>query len=174
MVSLRLESGEMITGTMVWYYFVCKREVWLASRNIYPRQDSPVLDYGRAVHETSYRRKTSREVELEGAKMDVIEERDGQLVVFEVKTSSKFLKPAKFQLLYYLFRLKMMGVRATGWLSIPKERKRIRVELDEESERELIEALEEIRRIASQERPPPPKRIPFCRRCAYNEFCWVE
>jgi hypothetical protein len=22
--------------------------------------------------------------------------------------------------------------------------------------------------------PPPPARIPFCRRCAYRAFCWAE
>jgi len=174
MVSLRLHSGEMITGTMVWYYFVCKREVWLASRNLYPKQDLELLDFGRAVHETFYsRRREGKEIEMEGVKMDIVEGSLDEMMVFEVKTSSKFIEAARFQLLYYLYRLKIIGVKARGWLLVPREKKKIPVELDEEGERKLIEAIMDIKNIAASERPPPPRRIPFCKRCAYNEFCWV-
>ena len=49
-----LPSGRLITGTMVWYYFICKREVWLISREITPEEDES-LEVGRAVHEIFYR-----------------------------------------------------------------------------------------------------------------------
>ncbi len=172
MVNLRLPSGEYISGTMVWYYFICKREVWLSSRNLMPDQDAEPLDIGRAVHETYYKR-ARKEVSLEGAKMDIISEYNGKIVVKEVKTSSKYLKSARFQLLYYLYRLKLEGIDAIGEILIPRERKRIKVILNIKSEEELERALNEIRELVNEEKPPPPKKTPFCRRCAYNEFCWV-
>jgi len=172
LVDLRLPSGEYVIGTMVWYYFVCKREVWLSSRNLMPDEEAEPLDIGRAIHEVHYKR-FRKEISMEGIKIDMVRSESGSLIVNEVKTSSKYLKAAKFQLLYYLYRLKLRGIEATGVLLIPRERKRIRVILDEENEKELEEAIEDIKRIVQLERPPPPVRTPFCRKCAYNEFCWV-
>ncbi|MEA1995746.1 MAG: Dna2/Cas4 domain-containing protein [Campylobacterota bacterium] len=34
----------------------------------------------------------------------------------------------------------------------------------------LKTAIAEIREIISKEKPPLPKKIPFCRNCAYREF----
>ncbi|MEM2227071.1 MAG: Dna2/Cas4 domain-containing protein [Candidatus Bathyarchaeia archaeon] len=65
------------------------------------------------------------------------------------------------------------SIEAIGEILIPKERKRVRVSLDEDGERELLNALNEIKVIIGLEKPPEPKRIPFCRRCAYRDFCWV-
>ena len=172
MVDLRLPNGEYITGTMVWYYLVCKREVWLSSRNLMPNQDAEPLDIGRAIHETYYKR-FKKEIPVEGAKIDMVRKDNGMLIVQEIKTSSRYFKAAKFQLLYYLYRLKLKGVKAVGELLIPRERKRIRVVLDEDSKRKLEEALEDIRRIVQLEKPPQPKKTTFCRKCAYSEFCWV-
>ena len=111
MVDLRLPSGEYVTGTMIWYYFICKREVWLSSRNLMPDEDAEPLDIGRAIHETYYKR-FRKEISMKGAKIDMVRSDNGALVVYEVKTSSKYLRAAKFQLLYYLYRLKLKGVLA--------------------------------------------------------------
>ncbi|MEM3040362.1 MAG: CRISPR-associated protein Cas4 [Candidatus Methanomethylicaceae archaeon] len=165
-----LSSGRPIAGTLVWYYFVCRREVWLMSREITPDQESPALDVGRAVHEVFYR-KLLKEISLEGIKIDLFKRTER--AVCEVKTSSRFVESARFQLLYYLFRLKEYGVDATGWILIPTEKRRIRVELSEEAEQALLKALSQIKEIVELEHPPPPVRIPYCRRCAYREFCWA-
>jgi len=77
------------------------------------------------------------------------------------------------QLLFYLYRLKQQGIKAKGELLIPKERKRIPVELTDENKRELENAIADIREILEMDKPPLLKRIPFCRNCAYNEFCWA-
>ncbi|MCD6535564.1 MAG: CRISPR-associated protein Cas4 [Thaumarchaeota archaeon] len=165
-----LESGKIITGTIVWYYFICKREVWLMSRELAPDQDFAPLEIGRAIHEIYYER-DRKELSLEGIKLDVVRSRKG--LVFEVKTSSRFLQAAKFQLLYYLYRLEKLGVKMRGEIRIPKERKRIIVELNDESRRELLKVLREIREIVGMEKPPKPIKTHYCRRCAYKEFCWI-
>lgn len=77
------------------------------------------------------------------------------------------------QLASYLHRLKRRGVEAKGELIIPKEKKRIPVELTEEIELELKKAFSEIERIMEQSRPPEPVKNKYCRNCAYREFYWV-
>lgn len=77
------------------------------------------------------------------------------------------------QLLFYLYQLKKEGIDAQGELLIPKEKKKVSVELTDELIEKLKTAIAEIREIISKEEPPLPKKIPFCRNCAYREFCWV-
>lgn len=168
--SYMLRCGKPITGTLVWYYFICKREIWLMSHEITPDEDSLVLDIGRAVHEVFYR-DMLKEISIEGVKIDLLKRSDR--TICEVKTSSKFVEAARFQLLYYIFRLREYGVDMMGWILIPMEKKRINVKLDKDSESALLNVLGEIKKIVEFDYPPPPKRIPYCRRCAYKEFCWA-
>jgi CRISPR-associated exonuclease Cas4 len=161
---------QAITGTLVWYYFVCKREVWLMSHGITPDEDFSSLEIGRAIHEIHYERML-KEVSLEGIKLDLLKR--GEMVVCEVKTSSKFLQAAKFQLLYYLYRLGEMGLKMRGEIRIPREKRKMKVYLNEENRNALLKALKEIKEIVNSEKPPAPEKNPFCRRCAYREFCWV-
>ncbi|MDP3013160.1 MAG: Dna2/Cas4 domain-containing protein [Candidatus Subteraquimicrobiales bacterium] len=48
------------------------------------------------------------------------------------------------QLAFYLYRLKQAGIEAKGELLIPKEKKKIPVTLNSNTEKELEEAMEEI------------------------------
>ena len=52
-----------VNGTLMWYYMICKREVWLMSRNIVPDQKDTNIDIGRFIHETSYTR-NKKEIEF--------------------------------------------------------------------------------------------------------------
>ncbi|MGC8937341.1 MAG: Dna2/Cas4 domain-containing protein, partial [Candidatus Methanomethylicaceae archaeon] len=38
-----LRCGKPITGTLVWYFFICKREVWLMGHEITPDEDASTL-----------------------------------------------------------------------------------------------------------------------------------
>ncbi len=165
----RLDDGKLITGTLVWYAMICKREVWFMSKEITPDQDDPLLDIGRAVHETSYEQYT-KEVKLEGIKIDIVKYKDS--MICEIKTSSKFIHAARMQLLYYIYRLSESGIDVEGEILIPRERKKVKVSLDERSKEELINILNEIRNTASLPKPPSALFIPYCRRCAYRYFCW--
>jgi CRISPR-associated exonuclease Cas4 len=165
----RLASGRPITGTLLWYYAICKREVRLMAHSIAPDEENQALEMGRVVHDSFYTR-LRKEVEAEGMKIDVIE-RDGG-VVYEVKTSSKFLDATKLQLGYYLWRLERMGVKVKGVIAVPRERRKIPVSLDDDLRASVMSALREISSLCSEPLPPPPVKIPFCRRCAYRDFCW--
>lgn len=163
---------EKITGTLIWYYYICVREVWLMARELNPDKDNYFLEMGRFLNEESYQRQ-KKEIEIGNIKIDLLKRDGKKIVIGEVKKSSKFESSAKMQLAFYLYRLKQAGVNAEGELLIPKEKKRIPVVLNDKTEAELEEAMGSIGKIVSDETPPEPKKIRFCTRCAYREFCWA-
>jgi len=163
---------QKITGTLIWYYYVCPREVWLMAHELNPNQENSFLEIGRLIQDDSYKRE-KKEISVSNMKIDLIKKRDGQLIIGEIKKSSHFELPARMQLAFYLYRLRKRGIDAKGELLIPKEKKKIPVELSPKIENELEKSFQNIREIISQERPPQPVKIRFCRNCAYREFCWV-
>lgn len=162
-----------ITGTHIWYYYCCPREVWLMLHQINPNQDDPNMHLGRFIHEMSYARDKSKEILLGNIRLDIVRQDKEGLVIGEVKKSSKYAKSARMQLGFYLLELKERGVIAKGELLFPKERKKEEITLTESMEKELLEAMERIKALALEDRPPEPRKIHFCKNCAYNEFCWA-
>ncbi|MEM1757476.1 MAG: CRISPR-associated protein Cas4 [Candidatus Bathyarchaeia archaeon] len=169
LLNCRLPSGKPVTGTLLWYYAICKREVWLMAHNITPDEEHQSLEIGRVVHESFYTR-MKKEIEAEGMKIDVVGGKNG--LVYEVKTSSRFLEATKLQLGYYLLRLEQMGIKARGAIAIPRERRSFHVELNNELRELVLSALKEIFELCIKPLPPPAKWTRFCRRCAYRDFCW--
>ncbi|HIH40367.1 MAG TPA: CRISPR-associated protein Cas4 [Halobacteria archaeon] len=161
-----------VTPTLIWYYYVCEREVWLMSHEINPEQDNSLIELGRIVHEFSYKRDT-KEISVEGMKFDVVRTVEGNVVVCEIKKTSNFELPSRMQLAYYLYNLKKSGFKASGELLFPKEKRKVVVELDETTEKKLEEAEKEIQKIISLNIPPKANKTIFCTKCAYAEFCWA-
>ncbi|BBB93529.1 CRISPR-associated protein Cas4 [Methylomusa anaerophila] len=160
-----------IGGTLIWYYYVCPREAWLMGHNIVPDQENDNVAVGRYIAENSYQRE-KKEIVVGGSKIDVIHSEDGQMVIGEVKKSSKYRQSARMQLAFYLSELKERGITARGELRFPKEKVREEVVLDAGTEAELDKAKREILRILYLETSPLPKKISFCKNCAYAEYCW--
>ncbi|HEX3036514.1 MAG TPA: CRISPR-associated protein Cas4 [Thermodesulfobacteriota bacterium] len=160
-----------VTGTLIWYYYICKREVWLMARQIVPEQENPYIELGRLVSDTTYER-DKKQIHLESIVIDLARLDDEKLVIGEVKKSSKFRESVRMQLCYYLYVLRDYGIEAEGELLFPKEKKKERVVLTDETVKELEDAIEEIKKIATQELPPKAVKIPYCTNCGYREFCW--
>lgn len=161
-----------ITGTLIWYYYICKREVWLMARQITPFQEHPFIELGRLISEESFSRE-KKDIRLDNIAIDLIQKDDGQVVVGEIKKSSRFMDSARMQLAFYLMKLRENGVSAKGELIFPKEKKREEVILTHELEDRLNKACKEITEIVEQELPPPPVKIGYCKNCGYKEMCWV-
>lgn len=160
-----------VSGTLIWYFYVSKREVWLMSRQINPDESNPFIEIGNIIAENSYN-KNKKDIVLEGMAIDVIINKDDALIIGEIKKSSKYIKSSEMQLLYYLIRLKEIGISAKGQLLFPREKKRLDVILDDEKEKELRKTIYEIYKIIEQPNPPEVKKISFCKKCAYEEFCY--
>jgi CRISPR-associated exonuclease Cas4 len=155
---------------MVNYYIVCKTKLWLFYHNINLEDNSEDVRIGKVLHDISDEKVD--EVSLENIKVDKIT-RD---YVIEVKKSDSDIEAAKWQLLYYLYRLKQKGVYKKGRLEVfekrKQDKKRIFVELDEENEKKLLEIIEDIKKIINSSMPEPVFESK-CKRCAYYEFCFL-
>ncbi|MBA2783338.1 MAG: CRISPR-associated protein Cas4 [Rubrobacteraceae bacterium] len=160
-----------ITGTLVWYYAICPREAWLMAHELEPERNFDLLAEGRLNQEAHYKRAT-KELSLPGMRLDGVRREGDRLIVSEVKKSSRFLPATRLQLGYYLWRLDKEGMEAAGEILIPKERKREVVELTPELKGQVEGIMEEIEALVAQPAPPPTVKIPFCKNCAYAEFCW--
>ena len=139
------------------------------SRNITPDESHELLDRGRALHESSYTRKV-KEVELDGMKIDLVLGKEK--VICEVKSGRGSTSSGRMQLLYYLYRLREVGIVMTGEVRIPKAKEILQIVLGPSEERELLAILTHVKSIASLDKPPAAVWIKPCRRCAYNGLCW--
>lgn len=135
-----------------------------------PREDYDRLELGRLLHEESYKR-DDKEIIIGDVRLDLIREEHGKILVGEVKKSSHFTLPAIMQVCFYLRQLKERGIDAEGQLLFPKERKKLKVELSDENERQLDAAISDIRLLMALPAPPPYVYGNFCAHCAYLEFC---
>jgi CRISPR-associated exonuclease Cas4 len=167
-----MEDAYNVTGTLIWYYYICHRQVWLMARGILPDEDNPNLELGRFIQEMTYQR-DRKEIDIGGGKVDIVKAASDGLILVEVKKSSRFERVALMQLAFYLWRLEAAGVHATGELRFPKEKKRTTVVLTDELREELKRAEKAILEIAAREAPPVPARCRYCSNCAYAEFCWA-
>lgn len=158
-------------GIKVNYYYVCKRKLWLFDKGITMENTSDRVLQGKIVHETSYTREKSKEILIDDMiKLDILEKD----YVKEVKISSKMEKPDRMQLLYYLFYLKQLGIEKKGTINYVKEKKIETVELTENDEEEIKNALVSIKEILNKDKPDKVMKLPYCKKCAYYEYCYVK
>ena len=167
------DQERLITGSAILSYHICELQSWLILRRFAPEQDNSFISIGRFIHETSYKDKGEKEIELPGAKIDVIWKEGTVTIVGEIKKSSRSVKGARLQLLFYLKLLKERGIIAEGKILIPKERENIKVELNQDSENQLGELIETLIKLAEQETPPEAKWKGPCAKCGFADFCWA-
>lgn len=163
---------KLINGTQINYYFICKTKLWLFSHNIQMEQESDNVKLGKTLHENSY--KKENEVLIDNLiNVDFIKN-NNPIEIHEVKKTQSMKRSHEFQLLYYIYYLKKeKGLNnITGYLNYPENRKKIKIELTDEKEKELKDVLEDINNIINSN-IPKPKKSRICRKCAYFEFCFA-
>lgn len=165
-------TGLRVLGSLVQAYTVCPRQAWLMSRQICPDEDHIYLQLGRLIQRQSYSRER-KEIHLGHLALDLVRRGGQNLVVAEVKKSSRAASAARMQLAFYLYELRQMGLEAQGELLFPEERRREPLVLTEALAAEVTALKQKIQALLLQPAPPPPARIPFCTRCAYSDFCWA-
>ncbi|RLI78283.1 CRISPR-associated protein Cas4 [Archaeoglobales archaeon] len=163
-------SNMYIRGTQVNYYFVCKTKLWLFSHNITMEKEHELVKLGKLIHDSYYER-DQKDVTIGPVAFDVIRKND-EIEIREVKKSGSFEKAHEYQLLYYIYYLNKLGIKAKGILSYPKQRKTIKVKMDSEKEKEIEKILSEIEEI-TKGKMPQPSYAKHCRKCAYFELCFA-
>ena len=162
---------EDITGVMVQYYMVCKRELWIYIKQINMNYNNEDITIGKTLHENSYKRE-NKEIRVDNMVLDFIKKGD-DLVIFEVKKSSKLTIGAKYQLYFYLYSLRFLEYDVKGELLYPKEKKKEKIVLTNEIIKEMDEIIEGILEVSCLMSPPSPEVKPYCKRCSFFELCMV-
>lgn len=100
-----------INGTLVNYYFHCKRQCYLHGNRINLEDNSEIVKVGKALHERNLQR-DSDEIAIENIKLDKLTKN----FLVEIKKSDADAEAASWQLLYYLKILKEKGIKRKGKL----------------------------------------------------------
>ena len=166
-----LSEDARIGGTLLWYYSICTRQVWLMAHSIEPDRNNEDIMIGRLIDKNSYVRE-KHQIVFGDNKFDFITQKKGTLVVSEVKKSRRAEKASKLQLAHYLYELEKEGISAQGVLKYPKEKKQTQEKLTDMLRVELDQAYNEIKKITSAQYPSAPKNCRYCAKCAYAEYCW--
>jgi CRISPR-associated exonuclease Cas4 len=157
-------------GVKVNYFFICKRKLWLYSKNLTMEAGSDQVSLGRLLHERAYRYQPKREIMIDNLiKIDLLE----SSVVHEVKYSKKMEDAHRWQLLYYLYYLKQLGLEGLkGEINYPKLRRKEEVELSSQAEAKMPQILRDIKQIENLSEPPDSSFSRICKPCSYAELCW--
>lgn len=169
-MSIDLEQLK-VQGIKVNYFKICQRKLWFYSKGITMEQNSDRVLTGKIIHETSYQQKKKKDVLLDDLiNIDIIDKD----YIREVKTSSKMQDADMLQTIYYLYYLKQLGIEKKGTINYVKEKRVEEIELTEEREKEIEEVLKSINVVTNLQIPPHVKKLPYCPKCAYYEFCFTK
>lgn len=162
-----------ITGTLVNYYFHCKKQCWLLGNRINLEDNSEDVHIGKVLHEIRDRKKNKDEVKIENIRVDKITEE----YVVEFKKSDSDIEATKWQTLLYLKIMKDKGIERKGKIEFYEKKKQnkkiIYLELDDEKEKELEKLKIEISELISSKQSPDVLGEPKCKKCSYYTYCYI-
>ena len=114
-----MEQEFQVNGTLIWYYYVCKRQVWLMAHALTPDQEDENVQQGRTIHEYSYPR-DKKELNLGNVKIDLVRSERGKFGLSVNQEKLPFLTSATRQLQYYLWQLEKWVYRRKVSYLFPK------------------------------------------------------
>ncbi len=159
----------IITGTQISYYIICHRKLWLFSKNISLEHTSELVEIGKIIHENSYSRKR-KEINFEGIKVDILDTKKG--VIHEIKKSKSLEESHIWQIKYYLYYFRNIGIEIEGIVDYPKLKRREKVQFSESDKSNIESIIDKIKTILLWKDPPPVIKKPYCKKCSYYEFCY--
>lgn len=158
-----------VNGTLINYYFHCKRQCWLHGNRINLEDNSQDVKIGKAIHEVKKEKGKQTEISIDNIKIDKITKD----YLTEVKKSDSDIEAAKWQVLLYLKVLKDKGIERKGKLEFiekNKSKSTIIIELDENNLSELEAVIKNIENLLIQENPLEVINESKCKKCAYFEY----
>ena len=161
-----------ITGTIINYYFHCKRQCYLFANRINMEDNSEDVRIGRVLHEIRAKDGKNTEIKYDNMVLDKITDK----YIEEFKKSDADVQAARMQLLFYLKNLADKGVKKEGGLVCKEKNKNEKVEkivLDDITEKELNQCLNEIEVLINSTNVPNVENDKKCSKCAYYEYCYI-
>ena len=145
-----------ITGIMVYYYFICERRLWYFANQINMEQNSELVQIGKIIDETTYKREKKGILIDNTINIDFI---NNGAVLHEVKKTKSIEEAGIWQLKYYMYYL---------------EQKEIKNIILEDEDREVLKnVVKNIENIVEQDKPPKIIDSKICKKCSYYDLCYV-
>ncbi len=162
-----------INGTLINYYFHCKRQCYLHGNRLNLEDNSENVKIGKAIHEEKEAKSKNSEIAIDNIKIDKLTSE----YLTEIKKSDADVEACKWQLLYYLKVLKEKGIDRKGKLEFVEKNKgnnkTIYFDLDDEVLKELDKYIYEIGTLIEGEEIPEVLNKAKCKKCAYYEYCYI-
>ena len=146
-----------INGTLINYYFHCKRQCYLFGNRINLEDNSEDVRIGRVLHELK-NTSDKTEVKFENISIDKITDK----YVVEMKKSDSDIEASKMKLLYYLKVLHEKGIERDGKLVFCEKNSDEKVDiikLNQENVKLLNECEERINDVISGTTVPPVQKL---------------
>lgn len=162
-----------ITGTIVNYYFHCKRQCWLFAHRINLEDNSELVKIGKVMHEEKAAEAKTAEIKIDNIRVDKLTKD----YLIEIKKSDADIEAVKWQTLFYLKVLKEKGIFKKGKIEFVEKNKQhkkiVYVELTEHIEQQLIQLEQDIQSLIENPHVPPTINEKKCKKCAYYEYCYI-
>ena len=163
-----------ITGTIINYYFHCKRQCYLFANRINLEDNSEDVRTGKVLHEIKAKDGKNTEIKYENMVLDKVTSN----YIEEYKKSDADTEAARMQLLFYLKNFSDKGIEKQGKLIYEEKNKKNSkkieiVELDDKNLKLLNNCISEIENLISQNSIPNVEKDNKCKRCAYYEYCYL-
>lgn len=161
-----------VNGTLINYYFHCKRQCWLHGNRINLEDNSQDVKIGKAIHEVKSQKSKQSEISIDNIKIDKLTSE----YLIEIKKSDADIEASKWQVLLYLKVLKDKGIERKGKLEFVEKNKTkstIIIELDDQNLMKLENIKNDIETLLLEEDAPKVINEAKCKKCAYFEYCYI-
>lgn len=161
-----------VNGTLINYYVHCPRQCYLHAYRLNLENNSEDVKIGKVLHESKYINDDNAEIAIENIRLDKLTKE----YLTETKKSDADIEASRWQLIFYLYKLKEKGIERKGKLEFiqkNKEKKTVIIELDSQLENELLMKINEIENLLNNEKVPDTVEMRHCKKCAYYEYCYI-
>lgn len=160
-------------GTLINYYFHCKRQCYLHGNRLNLEDNSETVKIGKAIHEEKSADSKNSEIAIENIRIDKLTSE----YLVEIKKSDADVEACKWQLIYYLKVLRDKGIERKGKLEFVEKNKGnnkiLYFELNDENLKQLDSYINKIENLLGQQDIPAVINKPKCKKCAYYEYCYI-
>ena len=163
-----------ITGTIINYYFHCKRQCYLFANRMNLEDNSEDVRIGKVLHEIRAKDNKNTEIKYENIVIDKVSSQ----YIEEYKKSDADTEASRMQLIFYLKQLQEKGIEKDGKLIYVEKNKKDGkkteiIKLDDNNINKLNKCIEEIEQLVYQDKVPDVEKSKKCKRCAYYDYCYL-
>lgn len=163
-----------ITGTIINYYFHCKRQCYLFANRMNLEDNSEDVRIGKVLHEIRAKDNKNTEIKYENIVLDKVSSK----YIEEYKKSDADTEASRMQLIFYLKQLQEKGIEKDGKLIYDEKNKKDGkkteiIKLDDNNINKLNKCIEEIEQLVYQDKVPDVEKSKKCKRCAYYDYCYL-